>query len=528
MLQSQKSTSATSWHGFPPEFVAGMAIASLTLLAYANVVASFYLYADEVWVFGKSLATADLGYELWMALTTIGRPVGVFFWWLQSLTVEWDLDFLVMHRVLSLAAVAAIAYLIYRDQPRRALGALNLAWLPLGTALFTVLLPAAQIHAAFAALLGPSLGLLLSYASYRWLVRPLGWLWTILTLFFCMTIYQPSPFFILVPFALDLWRRYEDGTSDPREFVLRRGTLVITVLLAASIAYTIGFKITSSWMQETQLYPPARPLLGILSGDFGPFLALMGRAGEGLNVFEIWSYPPNVPYLWWQRYTIYLIVVVVIIALNVTAVFRSADARERSRRMWVVLGFAGAFGASLVPVVADGFSVRQNLYYPCQVLIVLNIGYAVSLLARGWQDLRLAILVVTLVIVVQSFMTSSSVFASIIRPQLLGVDYVAMKLHEAAPPGSKVALVVSLSKTEARCRFEPCLAYYGRRFNAPWEWTLQAGFYERVAQRFGYEIVAYGFLEKPADPRRLPLGEPLVIIDLDELRSIYDSDKIQM
>jgi hypothetical protein len=89
-------------------------------------------------------------------------------------------------------------------------------------------------------------------------------------------------------------------------------------------------------------------------------------------------------------------------------------------------------------------------------------------------------------------------------------------------------LAVSLSKTEARCYYEPCLAYFGRRFNAPWEWTVQPGFYERVAERFGYEIVAYGYLEKPGDPRSLNLGEPLVVIDIDELRAIYDSDQIQM
>jgi hypothetical protein len=368
---------------------------------------------------------------------------------------------------------------------------------------------------------------MLSFVSYRWLARPFGWIWTILILIFCMTIYQPSPFMILVAFALNLWRRYEKGSGSPREFVLQRGGLVLGVLFAASIGYTLGFKLVSAGM-EAQLYPPARPLLAMLSGDFGPFLTLMTRACEGLNVFEIWSYPPLVPYLWWQRYAIYLFVIAAIITLNVFAVLSAPEAGERQRRAWVVLGFAGAFAASLVPVVADGFSVRQNLYLPCQALIVLNIAFAISLFARRWKDHRPAIATMAIVIIAQSFMASSSVYSGIIRPQLLGIDFIATKLHEAAPPGSKVSLAVSLSKTEARCHYEPCLAYYGRRFNAPWEWTVQPGFYERVAQRFGYEIVEYGYLEKPRDPRSLGLSEPLVVIDLDELRALYDSDRVQM
>jgi hypothetical protein len=267
----------------------------------------------------------------------------------------------------------------------------------------------------------------------------------------------------------------------------------------------------------------------MLNGDFAPFLALMARAGEGLNIFEIWSYPPYVPYLWWQRYAIYLIVLIGIVSLNLFVVMSAPTPEERQRRRWVVFGFSGAFVASLAPVIADGFSVRQNLYYPGQCLIVLNLALMVSLLARTVQDMRPLITAAALIIIAQSFMTSASIYASIIRPQLLAIDFVAIKLlGSGAPPGSRIALAVSLSHTSADCRFEPCLAYFGRRFNAEWEWTTEPGFYERVAQRFGYEIVAYGFIKKPGDPRTLGLGEPLVIIDLDELRAIYHSDQIQM
>jgi hypothetical protein len=528
MLQPKENPTTTAWQGLSPEFIAATAIGGLTLVTYANVVSSFYLWADEAWAFGKSLPNADLGFELWTALTTIGRPTGVFIEWLQALTVEADLDFLIFQRLLSLAAVAAIAYLIYLDQPRRLLSELNLGWLPLCASLFVCLLPAAQVHAAFAVLLGASLGLILSFLSYRWLTRPFGWIGTTLALVFCMTIYQPSSFLILVAFTLDLWRRYEDGSASLRDFVLKRGGLVLAVIFAASLTYAIGFKVASIGM-ETELYPRARPLLGILNGDFEPFFALLVRAGEGLNVFEIWSYPPYVPYLWYMRYAIYLIVLIAIIALNIFAIAATPTPEERERRMWLTLGFAGAFGASLAPVIADGFSVRQNLYYPCQCLIVLNLAVIISFLARSMTDTRALIVGIALCIIAQSFMASASIYMSIIRPQLLAVDFVATKLRESgAPPGSKVAVAVSFSRTSARCNYEPCLAYFGRRFNADWEWTVQRGFYERVAERFGYEVVAYDYVQKPGDPRRRLLGEPLVVIDLDELRAIYDNDQIQM
>jgi hypothetical protein len=526
MLQSKKKPITTAWQTLSPDFVAAMAIGGVTLVTYASVVSSFYLWADEAWAFGTFLPRADLGQQLWSATVTWGRPIGMFIQWLQAVIVDIDLDLLILNRVASLIAVAFIAYLIYREMPRNELIQEGVGWLPLGVSLYLVLIPAAQVHAAFSLLLGSSLGLILSFCSYRWLAKPWGWIATACALLLCLMIYQPSAFFIFVAFAVDLWRRYAEGTASLRDVVIRRGLLVVALVVGTSILFSLSFKAIATGT-EAQLYDRARPLLALMNGEFGPFLAMLDYARNGLSVFEIWSYPPYIRYIWYMRDSMYLVFLAMIVGVNFFAIITGQTQEERRRRLWVSLGLGAAFLGTLPLIVADGFSQRQNLYYPSQCIIVLSTAFALSrLIPRHHTQTALAF--AALLLIAQAFMASSSILTTVIRPQLLAIDFVATKLRESGvAQGSKIALAVTLSRTGADCLYEPCLAFYGRRLNSDFELT-QAGFYERVAERFGYQVVAFGHIQKPNDPRQLSLGEPLVVIDIDELRALYAADRVQM
>lgn len=523
----QTSPGSIAPPGLSPDLIAGIAIVSLTFLTYASVISMFFIYADEAWVFGTYLARVNPWTEIVAAAVTQGRPVGMAIWWLQAWLLDIDLDLLIVHRISSLLPVAIIAYLCYCALPRRELTRDGLGWISLAAGLFLVVIPPAQIHAVFSSLFGASLCIILAFVSYRWLDKRFGWLAVPPALFLCLITYQPAAFFIFVPFAADLWRRYESGAENVRQFSIRRGLIVATIVVATSIAFTIWFKLISIGA-EPLVYDRAKPLFAMTNGDFGPFWTLLQSAEFGLNVFELWSYPPYAPYIWDKRYALYIAVLVALIALNVFAILTAPGAEVRKRRLWTALGMAGSFLATLAPIFADGFSGRQNLYYPSQAIILIDIAFATSCLARAMRDTGMVTIVVALVVAAQSVFAASSVLATIIRPQLLAIDFVATRLRDSGiPPGSKVAMAIVMGKTQADCIFEPCLGYYGRRFNADFEYW-QRGFYERIAQRYGYEIIAFGNAPKPYDPHALNLGEPLIVIDVDELREIYRVDQIQM
>lgn len=528
MVQTeQTSDSGPASPGLSPDLIAAFAIVSLTFLTYASVISMFFIYADEAWVFGTYLARVNPWEEIVAAAVTQGRPVGMAIWWLQARLLDVDLDLLILHRISSLLPVAIIAYLCYRTLPRRELTRDGLGWICLATGLCLVVIPPAQIHAVFSSLFGASLCIILALVSYRWLDKRLGWLAVPPALFLCLITYQPAAFFVFVPFAADLWRRYEGGTDDIRRFAIWRGLTIVAIVLATSLVFTIWFKLISVGA-ETLVYDRAKPLFAPMNGDFGPFWTLLQSAEFGLNVFELWSYPPYAPYIWHKRYALYIAVLIALIALNVLAILAARSTEVRKRRLWTALGMTGAFLATLAPVFADGFSGRQNLYYPSQAVILIDIAFATACLARTMRDARMVTIVIATVVAAQSVLAASSVLATIIRPQLLAVDFVATRLRDSGiPPGSKVAVVIVMGKTQADCLFEPCLGYYGRRFNADFEYW-QRGFYERIAQRYGYEIVAFGNAPKPNDPHSLNLGEPLIVIDVDELREIYRADQIQM
>lgn len=528
MLQKKNiSVSGFGSTGISNRSVAAFAIAAVTLITYANVLGSFYLYADEAWTFGTHLPHVDLWTELTAAAITWGRPIGMFVQWLQAWTVEISVHLLILNRILSLAAVGAIAWLTFKAMPHRELASGGLAWLPIAAAVYLVLIPAAQIHAAFSILLGSSLGLILSFVSYRWLDRKWGWLATFVALIVCLLTYQPSAFFILVAFAADLWRRHETESTALREFAVQRGRLLFGVLIGACVVFTTWFKLAGTG-EESRVYERAQPFFDLIDGDIVPFLTMFMKMGFGLNVFELWSYPPYVPYLWLISVGFWLLTLIGLVAMNITAIRRSPNAAAGERRRTVVLGMAAAFLMTLAPVVIDGFSARQNLYYAAQGVMVLNIAFCISVLvqsARGAQNLLIAS---SFIIAAQIFMASTSVTISIIRPQLLVVDFVATKLRDSGlRPGSKINIVTVSGPVGFDCAFEPCTGFFGRRLNADFELT-QAGLYERIAERYGYNVTAFGHVAKPDDPRSLALGDPLVVIDLDELRAIYSSDRVQM
>lgn len=512
---------------FTTQSLAAFAIASVTLLTYAPVISNFYLYADEAWAFGSALPNTDLWRELVLAAETWGRPIGMFIQWLQSLPIEANLNLLILNRIGSLLCVGSIAWQIFRALPQRALDAEGQGWLAIAVAVALVIIPPAQILAAFSILLGPALALMLSFASYQWLDRRWGWIATLLATLICLTTYQPSAFFIFVAFTAEVWRRYEAEPIPLRDFVIRRGLTVIALVATASIIFSIWFKMIATG-SESHLYERARPLFAMMNGDFGPFATLFEQALTGLNIFEIWSYPPYTPYIWYTRTAIYLAFLLATVALNVVLVARARTAEEKRRRQWVILAFVGAFVATLPPVVADGFSARQNLYYSSQAILILNLAFVISLLLRTYRGFTRAAAVAAVVLVIQASWASHGVTSTIIRPQLLAVDYVATKLRESGlRPGSEIAIAVTVSRTSADCVYEPCQAFYGRRLNADFELN-QKGFYQRIAERYGYTLGAFGVAPKPMDVQGLNLGEAVVVIDIDEMRAIYAADKIQM
>jgi hypothetical protein len=270
------------------------------------------------------------------------------------------------------------------------------------------------------------------------------------------TTFQATPFCGLAVLSF-----YALRCAPERWPAERRGHLAfVGTLLVTMVVYVAGYKALYEFGNPEKTYGLADRVLSSVSSASLPghidLLRWMNYAGP----FEWWNYPsPVAPlsdarYLWATFATAAVWLAVLLAAL----VKEGAGALER---------YAVALAAAVLtflPLVADGFSARQNPYIACVPAIVLTLAQALAVVLRplwaGAFPRRVVTVGAWVLLAVVCAGARRGFDHALVEPNARFYESVVAQVRRHAATDFERVLVVTIPST---CPAEPCRGVFGYR-----------------------------------------------------------------
>jgi hypothetical protein len=431
-------------------------------LLYASALTTVYYGFDEGW-FIRDEQQTPLELARYMLIHRglfNGRPLSYAVWGFQLGIGSTPAGLQAIRAALFVIATttACLFYLVLRR--RR---------VPPAWALFLVLFvwsqPVVQIYYAVSLRTTYWLGVGCSVGAFLVLRRlPPGGLWAAAPrlavaaglLMVSWTTFQATPFCGLAVLSFYALRCAPDRW--PAE---RRGHLAfIGTLLATMVVYVAAYKVMYELGNPEKTYRLADQVLSSVSSASLPRYVELLQWSNYAGPFEWWNYPWAIPPLSDARYlgltgaTAAAGLVLLLVALW----------REGAGALGRYATAAGALALTVLPLVADGFSARQNPYIACVPAIVLMLAHAVAVVVQPlWSHplpRRLLTGVAWAVLVVVAAGAHRGFDHALVAPNARFYEWVVAQVRARATDDFERVLVVTIPST---CPDEPCRGVFGYR-----------------------------------------------------------------
>jgi hypothetical protein len=275
------------------------------------------------------------------------------------------------------------------------------------------------------------------------------------------------------------WMSYQQGpfcglalagyyalSARPQDWLDERRAVLtfLAVLLVTMVVYLAGYKLLLL-LTGTEAYSLVNPAFSMLTGSsIGTSLSFL-RPTNYLGPFEWWNYPVSIDPL--SDATFHVLTgasALLCIAAYVWA--WAIEAREHARAQ-VFERYGLALVAALLtflPLVADGFSLRQHIYIGCVPAIVLVVAHSLSVILASLQPSRISRFLLSAagiaVLCVVAVGARRGFERALLRPNALSYSFAREQIRRAA--GREFVRVVIVAP-DPGCPREPCRGMHGYR-----------------------------------------------------------------
>lgn len=434
-------------------------LAALLWLYSAPLFLHYYSYDEGNLLLGRPIPLYAALFMLVQYGLFNGRPLSYFIWgiFLSFASTGSSLQGL---RLLNFVAGCVVAVGLFTLLRQRRLGTLGAAAL----VLFVYSQPVLQIYFAVSLRFTYWLGIAASLLAFVVIDRSptflpdrrrvlaagallaIGW-----------TTFQATPFIVLAPMAFAIARA--DASQWPAErgrYASLLGLLLVSTAVYIA-AYGLLLQLTGArqyWLTERFFGTVADPAAIATSGAL--------HLGSYLGPFEWWNYIEPVARLadgTWMRWATASAAfwLAWIVAAGVSDWHRGGG-RFASEKYGLLLV---SVGVTFLPLAADGFTLRQNVYIACVPTVAFTLVGAATVVLRRMPRLRLALLPLVLGLVATVALGAKAGFRrALIDPSLSHLATVAAQIRDhTGPPPERIVVVV----VPHECREEPCRGVHGYR-----------------------------------------------------------------